>query len=80
MQARLQRELELTPGQARQIEPIVQRMAREFKSVQVTSVQQMAGVISNQCDEISRVLTPAQQAKLKQLEHDRIERLNKSCR
>ncbi len=80
LQFRLQRQLELSPEQLRQIQPVVERMAADFKSVQAASVHQMAGVISNRYEELGKFLTPDQRAKLKKIESDRLDRLNRSCR
>jgi Spy/CpxP family protein refolding chaperone len=80
MQARLERELNLSPEQIAKIQPILARMSDDFKKIQVASVHEMAKVIQARNAEISKELTPEQQAKLKEIEQQRIERLNRSCR
>jgi Spy/CpxP family protein refolding chaperone len=79
IQARLERELDLSPEQVAKIQPIIGRMAEDFKKIQVNSVREMADVIRARNAEIGNELTPEQRVKLKEIEQQRIERLNRTC-
>ena len=79
LQARLEHHLNLTPEQVQQIQPILKRMVQDYKSVQVAGYHQMSEILSRHYEEISKFLTPAQQEKLKRIEYEGKERLNRAC-
>jgi hypothetical protein len=80
IQTRLEHQLNLTPEQVQQIQPILKRMARDYKGAQVASLHKMSDIISKHYEEISPFLTPGQQAKLRRIEHEGKDRLNRACR
>ena len=80
IQARLEHQLNLTREQVQQIQPVLKQMAQDYKAVQIESFHQMSEIISKHYEEISKFLTPEQQAKLKRMEHEGKERLNRACR
>jgi Spy/CpxP family protein refolding chaperone len=63
LRERLERRLDLTPKQMRQIDPIVRKLGEEMREVHFDTVKQIGRVIDSAHDQIAAVLTPQQKQK-----------------
>ncbi len=75
----LQTELELTPAQLKQLDPLLEKRAREMEAIRVRTIQQFEELIRASNDEIATTLglNAAQRAKLDEMEKKRREFMRK---
>jgi len=78
----LQSELELTPAQLRQLDPLLEKRAQEMEAIHSRTIQQFEELIRASNEEIATTLglTPAQRAKLEEMEKKRQEFMRKRFR
>jgi len=69
--ARLDREVQLTPGQRSQVETILEESQKRMKAIWEPMEPQVKDEYRRTRREISEILTPEQQAKMKQWRKDR---------
>jgi Spy/CpxP family protein refolding chaperone len=67
----LTQELDLTPDQVQRIEPLVTRACEDYRNLTLDSVRRVSELVAAANERIARELTPAQAAKLRQLEEER---------
>jgi Spy/CpxP family protein refolding chaperone len=70
---RLHSQLELTPQQTQQVDAVLDRSAREMKSIHGECMKRISQGLNNRNAQISAILTPEQQKKFEQLEKERHE-------
>ena len=76
---RLQSELELTPAQVNQLDPLLEKRAKEMEAIHSRTIQQFEELIRASNEEIATTLglNPAQKAKLQEMEKKRQEFMRK---
>ncbi len=67
----LESELALTPEQVTRIEPLVGQACEQYRTLTLETVQRVTQLVQAANGRIARELTPAQAAKLQQLEQQR---------
>jgi len=67
----LRSELDLTPEQVVRIEPLVNRACEEYRALTLETVQRVTQLVQATNERIARELTPAQAARLSELEEER---------
>lgn len=77
MRERLQQQLELTPEQLRQVDPILRQTAQRLQEIRSETGERVAQTMEESHQEMAAHLTPAQVTKLKQMrarheEHQRL--------
>ncbi|MDB6128624.1 MAG: hypothetical protein JWM35_2520 [Verrucomicrobia bacterium] len=80
---RLEDQLELTPDQAKQIQPIVERAQVEVQRLRKENVREVTKAMDQMHTEVSALLTPEQRVKLEELRkkfRERSERLRREFR
>ena len=70
---RLQSELNLRPDQVREINPILEKRAKEMDAIHSRTIKEIEELIRSTNVEIAKVLGPEQQQKLDQMEREREE-------
>ena len=73
LKERFQTKLALTPEQAKIIEPILERMSEDLKSVRQDTTKRISGIMKNSYEQIGKELTPEQRIKLDEMQKDRHE-------
>ncbi len=73
----LKTELGLRPDQVRQIEPLLERRARDIEGIQGRTMDEIEGVIRDSNREIVKVLDAAQAETFTRLEQQRQERMRR---
>ena len=73
LKERFQSKLGLTPEQTKSIEPILENMSEQLKSIRAETSKRIAAVMKNSCDQIGKDLTPEQRHKLEEMKKDRLE-------
>lgn len=70
---RLQSELNLRPDQVRQIDPILEKRAKEMDAIHSRTIKEIEEIIRSSNDNIAKVLDPEQRTKFEELEKRRQE-------
>ena len=73
LKERFQSKLGLTPEQEKIIEPIVEKMSKELKSIRGETTKRVSAIMKSSYDQIGRELTPDQRQKLEEMKKDRPE-------
>jgi len=68
-----QSKLSLTPEQAQVIEPILDKMSEDLKSVRAETTKRITAIVKTSYDQIGKELTPEQRVKLEEMKKDRQE-------
>ena len=74
LKERFQAKLDLTPEQAKLIDPLLDKMSDELKAIHGECGKRISAVVKNSYDQIARELTPAQRLKLEQMRKSRPEK------
>jgi len=77
---RLQQDLKLTDGQARQIAPVVDRFVREMSAVHSNTVERSIEVIRQMHRRVEELLTPEQKEKFRKVQQEREETFRRATR
>jgi len=72
--------LDLTPEQKEQIRPVIQRAADDFRRQTATNLREHAIIMQRLQEDIAKVLTPEQQARLEKMEQRQHELLGRGER
>jgi Spy/CpxP family protein refolding chaperone len=70
LKERFQSRLALTPEQAKVIEPILEKMSEELKSVRQDATKRISAIMKSFYDQIGKELTPDQRQKLDEMQKD----------
>lgn len=70
LKERFQSRLALTPGQAKVIEPILEKMSEDLKSVRQDAIKRISAIMKSSYDQIDKELTPEQRQKLEEMQRD----------
>ncbi len=73
LKERFQSKLGLTPEQSKVIEPILEKMSDDLKSVRQDTSKRISALMKTSYDQIARQLTPEQRKKLDEMQKDRHE-------
>jgi len=73
LKQRFQSKLSLTPEQAKTIEPILDKMSDELKSVRADTTKRIGAIVKNSYEQIGKQLTPEQRLKLDAMKKERSE-------
>lgn len=67
---RFQSKLGLTPAQSQVIEPILEKMSEDLKSIRQDATKRISAIMKTSYDQISKQLTPEQRQKLDEMQKD----------
>ena len=67
---RFQSKLGLTPEQSHVIEPILEKMSEDLKSIRQDATKRISAIMKTSYDQISKQLTPEQRQKLDEMQKD----------
>jgi Spy/CpxP family protein refolding chaperone len=73
LKERFQSKLGLTPEQEKVIEPILEKMSKDLKSIRGETTKRVSAIMKNSCDQIGKELTPEQRQRLEEMKKDRPE-------
>src|SRR6185369_14561846 len=73
LKERFQSKLSLTPEQAKVVEPILEKVSEDLKSIRSDCTKRIGGIRKNAYEQIGKELTPEQRVKLEQMKKDRPE-------
>ena len=73
LKERFHSKLALTEDQAKVVDPILEKMSEELKSLRAESTKRIGALMKSSYDQIARDLTPEQRVKLEQMKKDRAE-------
>src|SRR3954468_13764685 len=77
MREHLRRELNLTPEQVQEVNPIVETMAKQLQEIRAESGRRVSETIAQSHEQIAAHLTPEQQAELQRLQQRHQEMLRR---
>jgi len=80
LKERFQAKLGLTPQQTKNIEPVLETMSEQLKSIRAETSKRIAAVMKNSYDQIGKDLTPEQRQKLEEMKKDRQENNHRKFR
>jgi len=71
LRERFQAKLALTPEQSKVIEPILEKMSEDLKSIRQDTTKRISAIMKTAYEQIGNELTPDQRKKLEEMQKDR---------
>ena len=68
---RFQSKLGLTPEQSLMVEPILEKMSEDLKSIRQDATKRISAIMKTSYDQIAKQLTPEQRKKLEEMQKER---------